>query len=302
MKKTQILAWLLLLILPLLPACGGGGGDGASTGTLQVALTDNVDPGFSEVVISIREVRVVPAGDETDEGDDSGHPLIASFDPPLTVNVLDLAFQQEFLGSQVIAAGRYSQVRLVLEENLDPADPANFIVLQNAPDTKIPLATPSGQQSGLKIIGNIEVEADVLNTIVLDFDPARAVVEAGNSGSWILKPTGIRVVRTENVVESYGGISGQVVYVETDDSVDPPVTSEVPVSDAVFAVYEESMVAPVASGSVAAEDGTFRALVEEGAYRVVIEAPGLETVEILADVVLGEETALEIVEMSPNAL
>ncbi len=55
---------------------------------LQVGLTDA--PGdFASVVVSIREIRVVPTGEEeADTG--TGLPLIATFSPSEVVDVLDL--------------------------------------------------------------------------------------------------------------------------------------------------------------------------------------------------------------------
>ena len=74
----KLFFWLLLFVaLTTFTACGS---DSSSTGTVQVALTDNVDPNLKEVVISIKEVRVVPNGQEATG--EEGLPLIKSFDHP----------------------------------------------------------------------------------------------------------------------------------------------------------------------------------------------------------------------------
>jgi len=118
------------------------------------------------------------------------------------------------LGTAILPAGTYSQVRLILEPN--PAqgqDPVNYVILKNAPDIKVPIKTPSGQQSGLKVLGRFVVEPGVINAIALDFDPNTAIVKRGNTQQneeFILKPTGIRIFQMEDVMAVYGSISGTV--------------------------------------------------------------------------------------------
>jgi hypothetical protein len=245
---------LAILLLPLLiglfmTACGGGGSDSSSTGTVQLAITDAVDRSFSEVVIAIKEVRAVPAEEETQNGESL--PLIVEYDPPLVVNVLDLAYQQQFLGEAVLPAGHYSQLRLVLE-----VEPANYVVLEGETE-QIPIKTPSGQESGLKVVGPFTVTAGEATAVILDFDPAKTIVEAGVSGNWIFKPTGIRVVQSEDILPNYGAIIGTVVEETTAGT--PPVTSQSPVTTAkVYAVPNDGSEQPWAAGLVNSEDGSFR--------------------------------------------
>lgn len=296
----KLLKYLTLSImvtgLVALAACGGG--DNSSTGEqgiVQLALTDAVDHNFSAVVISIKEVRAVPAGEEG--AAEGGLPLIVSFDPPKVVNVLELAYQQEFLGEAALNAGEYNQLRLVLSRNTDPNNPANYLVMaDDDAEVKIPLKTPSGQESGLKVIGKFEVNAGEISAVVLDFDPNRAVVKAGQSGLWLFKPTGIRVVQMDEVLLSYGAITGTVVQavtaeeedglvengeelengvvVENDNELVDPTT--VPVTEAlVYALPENSDVA-IAAGAVNSDDGTFRLLLPAGNYSLTVVASGFE--------------------------
>lgn len=294
MKSLKVVG--LVILVALLSACGGGGSSSSSeSGTVQLALTDAVDHNFTEVVIAIKEIRAVLAGEEPEEesvtgevpdgeqGDAAapevdaaastakaieGLPLIVSFDTPLSVNVLDLAFQQQLLGEAVLPAGSYSQLRLVLAANDD--EPANYLAMADDPDVMIPIETPSGQTSGLKVVGGFEVGAGEITTVVLDFDPARAVVEAGNSGRWNFKPTGIRVVEAAEVFEVYGGIVGQVVE-RTVDETDAEVLTPITVAT-VRAVAADG--APLAAGQVNEEDGTFRLFLPDGDYELQVEAPG----------------------------
>jgi hypothetical protein len=149
--------------------CGGGGGGGERTGTLRVAITDQAGS-YASIHIAIREVRVVPAGSgETT----TALPVIATFEPPLPVEIVALRFEHELLGTAQVPAGQYNQVRLVLAPNEAGQDPVNYLTLESDPATKLPLRTPSGQQSGLKILGQFEVVENQPQTIVLDFDPGR---------------------------------------------------------------------------------------------------------------------------------
>jgi len=82
------------------------GGGSASTGTLQVGLTDAQSDAFENVFISIKEIRVVPAGRENTADDDPGLPVIATFATPHRVDVLTLCFQQDILGTVTLPAAR----------------------------------------------------------------------------------------------------------------------------------------------------------------------------------------------------
>ena len=70
----------------------------------------NIMPG-EQVVVTIKEVRVVPAGKEQAVDSDPGLPVIATYDTPRTVDILTLKFQQELLGTATIPAGRYQPRR-----------------------------------------------------------------------------------------------------------------------------------------------------------------------------------------------
>jgi hypothetical protein len=211
--KTAIIAiFTVAVALGQLTGCGGGGGDSTpATGTLKMSITDAQSDDFSEVVVAIREVRVVPAGKENAADADPGLPVLARFTTPLVIDVMKLQFVQQALGELILPAGTYSQVRLILEPNPNGQGqtPANYVILKSDLGTKIPLKTPSGQQSGLKVLGPIEVKPDVINAVMIDFDPNTAIVVRGNN-DLILKPTGIRMVQTSDSLIQFGSIAGTV--------------------------------------------------------------------------------------------
>ncbi|MBT0653690.1 DUF4382 domain-containing protein [Geomobilimonas luticola] len=208
-------AVLAIFAVSQLPGCGGGGGGGATTpsGSLQVALTDKQRDDFQQVVVTIREVRVVPAGMENAQDNDARLPVVVSYAVPHTVDILSLHFQQEILGTITLPAGTYSQVRLILEPNpTGGVPPVNYLTLKtdlSPTPVKYPLKTPSAQQSGLKVLGQFTVKPGVLNAIILDFDPNTAIVVRGN-GDYNLKPTGIRIMEVFSSPATSGSISGML--------------------------------------------------------------------------------------------
>ncbi len=264
MHKATVLTGLIVsgaLLLMALAGCGGGG-SGEATGLLQVGLTDAPPEGLESVWVSIQEVQVVPA--DLVDVEEGPHPVVASFDPSLVINIMDLQYQQQLLGQGQVPIGEYGQVRLVLDPNPGIGDPVNYVTYSDDPQTKVPLKTPSGQQSGLKVLGQFEVAAGQMNAIVLDFDPSKAIVVAGQSGQTLLKPTGIRITQVEEILASYGCIFGTVI-------------PELAWPTALVSVVPVGQSAAVAKGSVNPEDGSFRACMPAADYYLVVTADGYQT-------------------------
>lgn len=89
------------------------------------------------------------------------------------------------IASDDINTPNVSQVRLILGSD-------NSIVVDGL---TYPLSTPSAQQSGLKINVNQQLDANVTNTLLIDFDAHMSIVEQGN-GSYSLKPV-LRMIETD---------------------------------------------------------------------------------------------------------
>ena len=159
-----------LLILSTQIACDE---NEALTSRIVIKLTD-APANYQEVNIDIQEVRVNLDENEEESGWTSLDGINAGI-----YNLLDLTNGLDtVLAEGEVPAGFISQVRLVLGPN-------NSLVID---DQQIDLKTPSAQQSGLKINLKQELTAGITYTILLDFDAARSVVEAGNSGNYNLKP------------------------------------------------------------------------------------------------------------------
>ncbi|MDE2201252.1 MAG: DUF4382 domain-containing protein [Burkholderiaceae bacterium] len=193
---------LMALPLPfLIAACGGGGGDSgtASTGTLSVAMTDAPACGFDHVYVTVNKVRVNASASAADT--DAGWTDIA-LATPQKIDLLSLTNGVlTDLGSAPLPAGQYQQLRLVLSPN-QGGTLANSVVPTGS--TEQPLATPSGTQSGYKIIQPFTVQPNTLVDLVLDFNACKSIVQQGNGG-YSLKPV---VTATPTVVS--GSITGYV--------------------------------------------------------------------------------------------
>ena len=191
-----------LLICGLLTACGSSGdgtGAGAAPGAASVSLTDAPACGYEVVNVTVSKVRIHQSSSANDT--DAGWTDI-TLNPPRKINLLDLNdptqpnFALEHLGETPLAAGHYTQVRLVLEENNGNQATANWIVLAgqnpNNPNDRIPLQTPSAVQSGLKLIHQFTVGSGQRVDLLLDFDACNSIVQTGND-KYKLKPV-IKVI------------------------------------------------------------------------------------------------------------
>ena len=209
-KTMLVTICAMATVFAYLAGCSGGGGD-SPKGTLKLSITDKQSDDFAEVIVAIREIRVVPSGQEGAADNDPGLPVLASFSTPKVIDIMKLQFVQESLGEIILPAGDYSQIRLILEPNPSGnQQPVNYLTLTTAPTARIALDTPSGPQSGLKVLGPIEVKAGVINAVMIDFDPNTAIVSRGASGGYNLKPTGIRMLQLSSELQQFGSILGNV--------------------------------------------------------------------------------------------
>ncbi|MEO6682715.1 MAG: DUF4382 domain-containing protein [Ginsengibacter sp.] len=171
-------------------ACKKSDGDPNSKARLQVRLTDNPDPNVKEVWVDVKEVRI--------NMKDSSWISLDGARPGL-YDLLTLTDGKDtLLADAHIPTGNISQIRLVLGQN-------NYIITKSC--EKIELTTPSAQQSGLKVKINQSVNGGILYRLILDFDAAKSIIKAGNSGKYILKP----VLRVISFDASGGNIKGVVV-------------------------------------------------------------------------------------------
>jgi hypothetical protein len=211
MKRALLI--LPILFLSFLVSCNDSESDAVKKGepTISVRLVDA--PGDYEAV-NIEIVDVMIKMDNDGDTEDGWMSLDVNSE---IVNLLDFTggFSKVLVDRFPIPAGTLSQMRLVLGDG-------NTIVIKdsNDQDETFDLKTPSGQQSGLKVKVNEDIEEGFAYDFILDFDVDKSIVHAGNSGNIILKPVLYASVETNS-----GIIEGTVtpaevpskVYVLVDD-------------------------------------------------------------------------------------
>lgn len=260
MRNRKLWTWFgLALAVAVISACGGGGsgGDGGS-GNLSVSLTDSTLPGFQAIYVTVDQVQAHPDGD-------GGWVTVGT--PHKTVDLLKLINGvREELGVASLAAGHYTQLRLVLGSSpgaglnlLSQLHPfANYFIDDS--NAVVELKVPSGLQTGIKIVRGFDINANQTTELLLDFDAMRSVVMAGSSGLWLLKPT-IKVLDTADysivdgiVRDAIGaGIAGVMVSAQRVDTT---------------AADEKDKVI-VEAATITGADGRYRLFLAPGDYNLV---------------------------------
>jgi hypothetical protein len=158
----------------LLAACGSSSTSTSSgTAKMNVRLVDAPSPGYDEVNIDVRTVEIAS---------DSGWTTLGN--PNKVVNLLALTdgVYETLVDGATLPAGHYGQMRLILGPNN---------TVKPTLGTPQPLTVPSGQQSGVKLSVNFDVQAGTTADVFIDIDAHKSVFvhQAGASNKYILRPT-----------------------------------------------------------------------------------------------------------------
>jgi hypothetical protein len=133
--------------------------------------------------VTVNQVRVHQSSSATDT--DAGWTDI-TLNPARKIDLLSLNNGVlDNLGETPLAAGHYTQLRLVLDPNTVVGGLANSVVPTGGAET--PLFTPSAVQSGIKLINEFDVASGQRVDLVLDFNACKSIVLHGN-GTYALKP------------------------------------------------------------------------------------------------------------------
>jgi hypothetical protein len=278
-----ILSVLLIIMAGCSSSSNSSSSSGSSSapGTLGVSLTDAPACGFDEVNVTVSKVRVHQSSSAAEN--DAGWTDI-TLTPARKINLLDLTNGVlEDLGQTPLAAGHYTQLRLVLASNGTGSNIANSVVITSGTTTtEIALDTPSAVQSGIKLINEFDVAAGQRVDLVLDFDACKSVVKRGNSGKYNLKP----VIKVIPVV--LNGIDGFVATSLTG--------SNVAVSAQVNGTVVRSTVPNFQTGAF-----FLARLPAPDTYDVVITADGHATA-VIAGVPISSATSTATVSTSVNPI
>ena len=215
MKNIKSSIWTILIIgLFFLWSCGGGSSgsdnlpsDSGNTGTLSLSMVDAPGGTYQAVYVTIQEVQVNVGTDlAADDGEENDCNCQWQTVKTLnqTFNLLELVNgMMAPLGLVDLKPGTYNQIRLLLHDQpddslniLDEPHPYPQYLIDDAGDAH-EMKVPSGYQTGIKLVHPFEIVSGVTTGLILDFDVARSVVKAGNSGKYNLKPT-IKIIGTSN--------------------------------------------------------------------------------------------------------
>lgn len=252
--KTNIKNFFGLIFASMLlfTACSD---DETSVKQINVRLTDA--PGdYDAVYIDIQGVQINADGEEgwIDLNTNTG-----------VYNLLELSNGLDTtLVSDQARVGEITQIRLILGDD-------NSVVING---DEIDLKVPSGSQSGLKLNVHESLLDGITYNILLDFDAARSVVEAGASGKYILKPVIHTIVEAEN-----GAIEGVV----EPEGINP----------AVFAIQGDDTVRT----TYATDEGYYKLIaLPAGLYDVSFDAADYQSATVEdVDVVIGQITPVDTV-------
>jgi hypothetical protein len=226
--------------------------------------------------------------------------------PQATYNLLELVNGVVAqLGVSALETGTYTQMRLYLGDTPDDGQNlmgedhpfANYVI--DADDDEVhELKVPSGYRSGIKLVHSFDVVAGLTVDLVLDFDAAASVVEAGNSGQHLLKPT-IKVVDTvDNAIlggtvtdAQQAGLAGVLVSAQISDALasDP--------QDQVTVYTTTTTSAANAAANADTNAGDYQLYLPPGIYNIVAYKSGYlpvcTTVTAAFDDVLMENFTLQ---------
>jgi hypothetical protein len=193
MRKVLLPALLAttILIVGIIGGCSDDATTAPTSGTgfIKINLIDA--PGdYQQVNVEVIRVEVHRA----DEADSNSGWSVVSEDTT-TVDLLTLTDGNlAVLADSTLAAGTYTQVRLILSEN-------NTVMVDSMLHD---LEIPSSQNTGLKLNHPFTINDGAMYEFTLDFDADRSIHRTGN-GQYKMKPV-IRII----VDQTSGGLMGAV--------------------------------------------------------------------------------------------
>ena len=306
MKTFKLFGWLFIaLSFVMMSACSGGGGSGSTgTGTLALSLTDNSTEEYRAVYITIKNVEVHLGGNENSPN--SWQTVDLPIDPDtglpkerLTVNLLELVNGvREDLGIAELKTGHYTQMRLIIDSESDDTinilsqnhPHANYVIDQSNPTNIYELKIPSGFKTGVKIVGGFDINTDQTTELILDFDACRSVVQAGNNGQWLLKPT-IKIAS----LEDFSIINGTVTATGDPDAGIEGALVSAQIFNGGLTVEKDDDELIIQAATITDSNGKYKLFVTPGDYNLVVYAeakvPDFRKVATTAGEVLEGTTA-----------
>lgn len=178
-------------------AISGCGSEMPDKGTLTVAVTDAPVDSALQVVVFFAAVEIKPA---------DGPSFTVDVNDQIDLLALAGGGSEIILNNIELDAGHYNWIRL--EVNAEATLMDSFIELDDGSIHS--LFIPSGDQTGLKLIGGFDVPAGGNASFTLDFDLRKSVHNPiGLVPDYILRPT-VKMIKTGIGGDPVGGIGGTV--------------------------------------------------------------------------------------------
>ncbi len=203
----------LFLLMSFMTACGGGGGASSDSGTGKAAilLTDR-----AEEKITDREGNVITTAEEiwVTFSEMALKPVkgkwVSVFNgpPDISVNLLALQGKADLIDVVDLPVGAYDKARIKVEN-------AWFV---DAEGVRHDVIVPSGKIT-IKFKRHLIIRANDETEVLFDFIPGKSIhlIEAGNSGKFILRPV-VRVRVLGEEATDFVKIEGQIVSVDCDEN------------------------------------------------------------------------------------
>lgn len=285
MKVTQLLwqvpALLIALIVGGVTGCGSG-----SSGQASVAVADASSDQYNAIYVTIDKIQVHASADAEESG------WVTLFTPRKTINLLSLINGvREELGVVSLAAGHYTQMRLVIGSEADTgintlsqSHPfANYVI--DTSNAYHELKVPSGHQTGVKIVQGFDINANETTELILDFNAAASVVIAGSSGNYLLKPT-IKVLETAD----YAILSGRVTAAADGSAIAGALVTAQTYNASAADLKDQ---VTVESGTISADTGFYALFLAPSTYNAVAFKVGFTPSASATTLAAGTTTTLD---------
>jgi len=168
------------------------GGVVPGKGTLKIYLTDALEKNDAngvydaiEIYISRIEAHFIETDVEQLDTEEAGGSkkgnwqVIAQWDEGegFEVDLIELGGKSILLASELLLPGKYTQLRVFLEEQA--------IIIVNGEEHDLDI--PSVEQTGIKLNHPFEITPGYITELTLDFDAQQSIIKTGN-GEYKLKP------------------------------------------------------------------------------------------------------------------